>query len=99
MNKLSMRRQYGGVAQLGERTVRIRKVKGSNPSVSTIPKGHHQKVMALWYGGDKGFELCLKATQVAFIDQFKNWSIPLSDFPVPRKGKSDACESRPRFVC
>ena len=25
----------GGVAQLGERTVRIRKVKGSNPSVST----------------------------------------------------------------
>ena len=26
---------YGGVAQLGERTVRIRKVKGSNPSVST----------------------------------------------------------------
>ena len=27
--------QYGGVAQLGERTVRIRKVKGSNPSVST----------------------------------------------------------------
>ena len=28
--------EYGGVAQLGERTVRIRKVKGSNPSVSTI---------------------------------------------------------------
>ena len=27
--------KYGGVAQLGERTVRIRKVKGSNPSVST----------------------------------------------------------------
>ncbi len=27
--------RYGGVAQLGERTVRIRKVKGSNPSVST----------------------------------------------------------------
>ena len=27
--------EYGGVAQLGERTVRIRKVKGSNPSVST----------------------------------------------------------------
>ena len=26
---------HGGVAQLGERTVRIRKVKGSNPSVST----------------------------------------------------------------
>jgi hypothetical protein len=26
---------FGGVAQLGERTVRIRKVKGSNPSVST----------------------------------------------------------------
>ena len=33
--------QYGGVAQLGERTVRIRKVKGSIPSVSTIKnKGH-----------------------------------------------------------
>ena len=29
-------RAFGGVAQLGERTVRIRKVKGSNPSVSTI---------------------------------------------------------------
>ena len=27
---------YWGVAQLGERTVRIRKVKGSNPSVSTM---------------------------------------------------------------
>ena len=27
--------RYGGVAQLGERTVRIRKVKGSIPSVST----------------------------------------------------------------
>ena len=27
--------RFGGVAQLGERTVRIRKVKGSNPSVST----------------------------------------------------------------
>ena len=27
--------RVGGVAQLGERTVRIRKVKGSNPSVST----------------------------------------------------------------
>jgi hypothetical protein len=30
------KRANGGVAQLGERTVRIRKVKGSNPSVSTI---------------------------------------------------------------
>ena len=28
-----------------------------------------------------------------FIDQFKNWSILLSDFPVSRKGKSDASES------
>ena len=46
------------------------------------------------FGGDPGFESCPKATQVAFIDQFKNWSIPLSDFLVPRKGKSDACESR-----
>ena len=27
--------RFGGVAQLGERTVRIRQVKGSNPSVST----------------------------------------------------------------
>ena len=32
---LATSEQYGGVAQLGERTVRIRKVKGSNPSVST----------------------------------------------------------------
>ena len=38
MNKLQLRQRYGGVAQLGERTVRIRKVKGSNPSVSTIKK-------------------------------------------------------------
>ena len=30
--------RYGGVAQLGERTVRIRKVKGSIPSVSTTKK-------------------------------------------------------------
>ena len=30
--------RYGGVAQLGERTVRIRKVKGSIPSVSTNKK-------------------------------------------------------------
>ena len=35
IQKLSARTAYGGVAQLGERTVRIRKVKGSNPSVST----------------------------------------------------------------
>ena len=27
--------RFGGVAQLGERTVRIRKVEGSNPFVST----------------------------------------------------------------
>ena len=31
-----IRLESGGVAQLGERTVRIRKVKGSNPSVSTM---------------------------------------------------------------
>ena len=30
--------RYGGVAQLGERTVRIRKVKGAIPSVSTNKK-------------------------------------------------------------
>ena len=29
------KKQFGPVAQLGERTVRIRKVKGSIPSVST----------------------------------------------------------------
>ena len=34
---------FGGVAQLGERTVRIRKVKGSNPSVSTT--GPRTKVL------------------------------------------------------
>ena len=32
--------ESGGVAQLGERTVRIRKVKGSNPSVSTITSSY-----------------------------------------------------------
>ena len=30
-----MNKPCGGVAQLGERSVRIREVKGSNPSVST----------------------------------------------------------------
>ena len=38
IQKLSLHSAYGGVAQLGERTVRIRKVKGSNPSVSTKEK-------------------------------------------------------------
>ena len=28
-----------------------------------------------------------------FIVQCAHWMIPLSDFPVPRKGKSDASES------
>jgi hypothetical protein len=42
---------------------------------------------------DEGFELCPKATYVAFIDQFKNWSIPLFLFPVSRKGKRNASES------
>ena len=46
-----------------------------------------------WQAAEVGFESYMKATQVAFIDQCKNWSIPLSDFPVPRKGKSDASES------
>ena len=46
-----------------------------------------------WRAAEVGLESYLKATLVTFIDQFKNWSIPLSDFPVPRKGKSDASES------
>ena len=33
-----MNKPCGGVAQLGERSVRIREVKGSNPSVSTKSK-------------------------------------------------------------
>ena len=39
--------KYGGVAQLGERTVRIRKVKGSNPSVSTMKRSscHRQGLL------------------------------------------------------
>ena len=35
MSWVEISARYGGVAQLGERTVRIRKVKGSIPSVST----------------------------------------------------------------
>ena len=47
----------GGVAQLGERTVRIRKVKGSNPSVSTINLGEYRchAVKAAWHPPFRGF--------------------------------------------
>ena len=38
---------------------------------------------------DEGFELCPKATYVAFIDQCKHWSIPLFCFPVPPLGKTE----------
>ena len=40
-------RAFGGVAQLGERTVRIRKVKGSNPSVSTKTADSSQRFLCL----------------------------------------------------
>ena len=46
--------QYGGVAQLGERTVRIRKVKGSNPSVSTMSSQALYRLRRL-------FMLCFKS--------------------------------------
>ena len=43
-----IRLESGGVAQLGERTVRIRKVKGSNPSVSTMKRSscHRQGLLS-----------------------------------------------------
>ena len=34
----------------------------------------------------RGFESCTKATNVAFIAQFKNWAIPLFAFPSPARG-------------
>jgi len=40
-----------------------------------------------------GIRIMSESPGGAFIDQFKNWSIPLSDFPVSHKGKSDASES------
>ena len=46
--------KYGGVAQLGERTVRIRKVKGSNPSVSTMSSQALYRLRRL-------FMLCFKS--------------------------------------
>ena len=46
---------FGGVAQLGERTVRIRKVKGSNPSVSTIKTTCFLQVVFYF----EGFEPCV----------------------------------------
>jgi hypothetical protein len=44
---------FGGVAQLGERSVRIREVKGSNPSVSTKDKRPHE-VGSFIFGIDIG---------------------------------------------
>ena len=41
--------RFGGVAQLGERTVRIRKVKGSNPSVSTTSEQALYRLLRLFY--------------------------------------------------
>ena len=48
-----MNHVYGGVAQLGERTVRIRKVKGSNPSVSTtkVREINYFTDFLLFFGG------------------------------------------------
>ncbi len=43
---------YGGVAQLGERTVRIRKVKGSNPSVSTKKEDTRKGCLPFWFSMD-----------------------------------------------
>ena len=42
---------YGPIAQLGERTVRIRKVVGSIPIRSTIFKKNHRQ-----FGGDFSFD-------------------------------------------
>ncbi len=53
---------FGGVAQLGERSVRIREVKGSNPSVSTKDKRPHE-VGSFIFGIDIGRirSLCCEA--------------------------------------
>ena len=51
-------RAFGGVAQLGERTVRIRKVKGSNPSVSTM------KETSFVYQDKRGFSCILGEKRV-----------------------------------
>ena len=37
--------------------------------------------------------MCIEHAGGMFIVQCAHWTIPLSDFPVPRKGKSDASES------
>ena len=48
--RAAQKHSFGGVAQLGERTVRIRKVKGSNPSVSTKKKDRLKACPSFWYG-------------------------------------------------
>ena len=48
--------------------------------------------VAVLFCPEGGFESCPKATYVAFIDQFKNWSIPLFLFASPA-AKRNACES------
>ena len=37
--------------------------------------------------------MCIEHAGGMFMSQCAHWRIPLSDFPVPRKGKSDASES------
>ena len=51
LQKACKKRQYGPIAQLGERTVRIRKVVGSIPIRSTIFKENHRQ-----FGGDFSFD-------------------------------------------
>ena len=43
---------FGPVAQLGERTVRIRKVVGSNPFRSTKKKSTAKRCSSFWYPWD-----------------------------------------------
>ena len=46
--------ESGGVAQLGERTVRIRKVKGSNPSVSTKTSSYDEVFLIVSFRSGSG---------------------------------------------
>ena len=50
------------------------------------PKKHRRpKAPCVFLVLQRGFESCTKATNAAFIAQFKNWAIPLFAFPSPAR--------------
>ena len=76
----------------GERTVRIRKVKGSNPSVSTKQK----RIIRMddpFLFGKGGIRIMSAHAGGMCMSQSADWRIPLFLFAIPRKAKRNASES------